>query len=820
MAKNKGNPDTGQSGDNTAQKLSPWLEKRLLREAMTLTSQDLSTRVSSHVSSTSGHLPIGENGSRLTQEVVSRPRLVTRTPENLPLSSPANLENTGRYSPSTGWSELELLVSSHDTDRGITGKSVVPPTYSGKGRNLDVKNIRPSPPPQITRRHTATNTPSRPTVNIPPSGSARIVRGKIEETPTSPPGPTTEISIPNNNKPDSPQSNTTPVISDTVSIEKPGQDIARREEQLASKEKTRPSSDITKENENTDVKLSPAQNGIRSPAVVDNTTRLHDLPIQEISRSSVSEERNSQKTSPVEPLSTVSKKNDQLKRKPTSEHKKVESAKQASEIETTPSVSSIPKSAPIGEEYNPAVPTQTIHAQPETIPDSRTNTGNKTIVPKSGGDTKPRTKVVSRKSTTPVDTMPTSEKNPGTVQKTQGQSSKVPRQSSTIATPATPKPHGPRATTRRSSRTYADVIIPESPIPDSQGIVEEQRNFDTLRLNKAVDTGPQSKGISDIQTPSTSLHQVISRSSDLTEQANSNPEQLSPDITTQKTIGNGAPQRPSVGVTDSKNNAGVSEEKTNLPPTTAINAVTEPTRIETKGNIPPSEDIPRTVSVIQNNMVGKSSLDLDIAINRQVVKPELTEPPIQEAEEDSSYTQSESSLQPISENLPASGTVSKLTSSELFSPIKLPVQRKVRPVSSVTDNQIKKDTHRLPSTGTPATLDLPVVKAARPRVIEGAIRSESVFRQTPPIPLPTRAPQSPPVEVHTLPGFASVSTQVSRAPGDTQTTSTTTATTTTAAETGQQSETAATPNLKALARDIYPYIRRMLIIEKERLPRV
>ena len=109
------------------------------------------------------------------------------------------------------------------------------------------------------------------------------------------------------------------------------------------------------------------------------------------------------------------------------------------------------------------------------------------------------------------------------------------------------------------------------------------------------------------------------------------------------------------------------------------------------------------------------------------------------------------------------------------------------------------------SAATPA-MDLPVARISRAQAQGGTQDSGSTFRQ------PSANPPPPSSIVHTLPGYSSSTARVSRAADDATSPPSPQPT---AAQPGEQ---ASPPDLKALARDLYPLIRRMLVIEKERLP--
>ncbi len=111
-----------------------------------------------------------------------------------------------------------------------------------------------------------------------------------------------------------------------------------------------------------------------------------------------------------------------------------------------------------------------------------------------------------------------------------------------------------------------------------------------------------------------------------------------------------------------------------------------------------------------------------------------------------------------------------------------------------------------PYVSTPRALDLPVAATSKGKSAEPRPSTETIFRKASSSPSHAQ-PSTPPIIAHSLPGFASSSPIVSRAAQPVG-----------GAEAAQGNGQAQTPDLKALARDIYPYIRKMLIIEKERMP--
>jgi len=78
MVQNEGKADLNQTGNPEERQISPWLEKRLLKNSVTLVHPVLPLDTSPRILPGRGSLPIGESGSRLTRQVVNRPEFGCR----------------------------------------------------------------------------------------------------------------------------------------------------------------------------------------------------------------------------------------------------------------------------------------------------------------------------------------------------------------------------------------------------------------------------------------------------------------------------------------------------------------------------------------------------------------------------------------------------------------------------------------------------------------------------------------------------------------------------------------------------------------------
>ena len=158
-----------------------------------------------------------------------------------------------------------------------------------------------------------------------------------------------------------------------------------------------------------------------------------------------------------------------------------------------------------------------------------------------------------------------------------------------------------------------------------------------------------------------------------------------------------------------------------------------------------------------------------------------------------------------SELLPDSGFETGSSGRSSYAPVSLTVGGSGRSTVFTQATSLTGAAPRSPGAGTPA-MDLPVARVSRAKTVGETTNGGDIFRQ------PSGSPPPPPNMVHSLPGFGSSTTHVSRAPEDAASSSSP------SPAASQPGDRAAPPDLKALARDIYPLIRRMLIIEKERLP--
>jgi hypothetical protein len=181
-----------------------------------------------------------------------------------------------------------------------------------------------------------------------------------------------------------------------------------------------------------------------------------------------------------------------------------------------------------------------------------------------------------------------------------------------------------------------------------------------------------------------------------------------------------------------------------------------------------------------------------------------------------------------------SGTESPLAAGSSSRQSDLTVQRTAKAADLPRGKRPAEQVIHIPTAAVPAALDLTVARTARPLSSEGGTRPESSFRQL------SGNSYVPPAAEHSLPGFTSPPATISRTPQHVASTASSPIVSTPASSGAQAHSYTATPrpttsttappaaerqneqdtkqDLKALARELYPHIRRMLIIEKERLP--
>jgi hypothetical protein len=501
MAQDKRNSDMGQTAGPERQKLDPWLRQRLLRADMAPARPLLSAYIISRASPMSSRPPLGERSDRLTQQVVNRSGLVTRTPETMALSAPENVGNTSRYLPSSGWSELELLVSSRDTDRGTTGRPAVSSAHGNKERSMDIKNIRTSPSPEAVRVQPAANTLPRAAVISPPSGQARIVRRKIEETPSPSPNRPIAVVKVTDEKPISRPTDVVTSTPGTVPVEKSGQRPVTR-----------------KMVDSTGAKVSPDEDSRQSP-VKTVSTSPPDMPVRRISRKSISVARKSQQASPVKSRSNKSTgKEDIPGRNRTSEHIKTEGSKHVKEVETRPSIIIQPEAAPVIENEYKNRPYSS--SQPAITPVTRTDNQSKPVADRRVGEIRPAvSKVISRKLLSSVESRPVvtkgRENTPKEPVKLDIPASTVARKPISTARPTTPKVSG----------VSFNTGVSKSPKPASYSVSPEQTDDETKTVNPVTGVHSSMQDVPLIHTSRPSLSKVVTQPTGLQAQSISTSEQ-------------------------------------------------------------------------------------------------------------------------------------------------------------------------------------------------------------------------------------------------------------------------------------------------------
>jgi len=941
MVQEEGKSNKDQTIGPVSHELDPWLKNRLLKQGLTLVRPALSAQIVSRISPLNIQLPLGQRTDRLTQHITNRPGLIRWTPENLALSRVIGIGDTGRNRPASGWSELQLLVSSHDTDRGATATPAISPLYRSPEAGTDIKNTRLSLSPQNMRPRTIAKTPpaSTPPVTVvtgQPSGQARVVRGKIDEAATPPPNrPMTNVKT-TDGKPISQSNDAVTPRAGTAPVVKP------ETQPLAPK--TTGNSGITES----------SGEDKTSGKVMTTSSHSTELPVRRTPRQSVRMTRKSDQVSPVKTRST--KKNDREdspRRNRTYVQKNVPISGHTKEAKVRPSISSQPEAVPtidnkieskLQQSSQPAVtpvvvdkienrPQQT--SPPAVTPvvvDKMENrpqqTSPATVAPVVVDKIENRPQQTSPPTVVPVinnkienrpySTFPTVIKNViGTdnqskpvadrpvveiksterkdiSRKSLSSSEPVPvviksrknarKKSIKLDIPVSSidhKPIGADNSTTKTSGTPVSSGIPESPKPASYSTSPEQKSNEMNDIPPVTGVRSDTQGIYAIHTSHSSSRNIVSQPLGLQSQLPSTSEQ--------------PPLRPKAHR--------VEEEKPSFqPPVVGTNPRVEvsdistsplqdlPDRLSTKTrmldmshqaankeNIPHREYIAPSDSSIQATPTVKSipsktdaTVQRSVApeaapistsraeskshgtsisspgqsgqteVSRQLVldrmSPVSPHEQVEQVETNTSHEHTEHPLNqvtetrsasqpvsvPISESIsrPKSGLASGISSSS----VSMPIQRFVKSATPESETTHLENTIRIPGAGTPAALDLPVARIVRPRASEGGEHIESISRQASVSSQRPRVSPSSPIQVHSLPGFTSESTHVNRSPDDTQSeaTSASASTTSSTAEptTTQQNGQNTTTDLKALARDIYPFIRRMLIIEKERLPHV
>jgi hypothetical protein len=140
--------------------LSPWLKKRLLENKITPEQQK----------------PIGERNSRLMRRVVSRRLSVSAEQPRIPLSGPFGSPGSGNSRPPSNWGEIVLLLSQPGSSQAENEKPKLP-------RPVDVSQLAIQRPEKRVNRavdQAAVNRPAKGSSGPRPEG-AKVIRGKIEE---------------------------------------------------------------------------------------------------------------------------------------------------------------------------------------------------------------------------------------------------------------------------------------------------------------------------------------------------------------------------------------------------------------------------------------------------------------------------------------------------------------------------------------------------------------------------------------------------------------------------------------------------------------
>jgi hypothetical protein len=895
MVQDEGKSYNGQTTGPGSHEMDPWLRKRLLKKDMAPISPALSAHVISRAVPMNVQPPLAKRRDRLAQYIINRPELLRRTPENMSISGTRNIGDTGKHTPSPGWSELQLLVSSHDADHGISGAPLVSPARRTIEANTDVKYTRPSHNPENMRTSVLPNTkavntqaphsPPRQVMPVPPSGQARIVRRKIEETATPPSNqPVVDIKT-----------------TDEKPISHPGT-VDTPKHSTEPVDKTKPQTIVRKAPESTDVKASPAGDGVPSQGQT-VTTRPTDIPVHRTSRQSTTGARKQNlNASSVESVSSSKPaKEGRPAENRTSGHKKVEGSKQVKVAKTRTSTYSQPEATPINQTkgesrlYSPS--------QPKTIPviekktESRVDSSSPPVItPITGNDNQGKTVAEQpSKENRPVSneaipSKPLSSVEPvPMVVKSNRQTVKKPEKPDAPASNITRKTTGIRQSTFKISGASVNTDSITSPVTAGYSASPEQTDNEIRNETKVI--SPVTATL--IETQETPVSRVshhssgksVARLSGLQAQPISTPEQPSTRSDTRQpekavtsrqppvagTVLESEPSVISAPPLQDKQDYSSSPEKApdashEIPLKQIISRGEHP--VQPGSSIPPTPEtrspLHRVDSSAQRSAISEGTPartyqavntpgsvsestrgpSQKTGIDRQPLSTGENPMPIyQRIEKVESREYMEPSPVPTTGIKPVTGSISRQvsqtapesivepvprlvpepTQSISVSPLNMPVQRSTKPATAVpliAEAPAAQGITPIRGGGSPAALDLPVARIARPMVSEREVRNESPSRQT------SGSPSSSPVTVHSLPGFTSESTHVSRAPDNAQSgaTSTSTSTSTTSSATGstdnQQSEQSTTPNLKTLARDIYPYIRRMLIIEKERLPHV
>jgi hypothetical protein len=179
---NEGAKNIEPTRTSSSLQLSPWMQKRLLKD---------------HFHSARTAAPerrLGERTSRLMRRVIGRQPLLAKTPVILPLSRPWATRSENRAFLPPSWQPMTLLVSSYGRSPAKSETSGTPRferthqfgTYS---HDMQVNPFSETPSP-VRRTATPSRIPVAPPVSTPATQAVKrkVIRGKVEEmTPVVPP---------------------------------------------------------------------------------------------------------------------------------------------------------------------------------------------------------------------------------------------------------------------------------------------------------------------------------------------------------------------------------------------------------------------------------------------------------------------------------------------------------------------------------------------------------------------------------------------------------------------------------------------------------
>jgi hypothetical protein len=799
MAQNQEKPDMNQAEDPEEQKLNPWLEKRLLNKGVALVHPVLPAQIIPHILPAAGNKAIGENGSRLTRQIVNRPTPVTHSPENLSLLTLTETSETGRYQPSSEWPALQLLVSNREADQVAPAEPAAPSFHRAPDIRPGVKDHRPALSPESTKPRPPA-APTRPATPAPV-----MVRGKIEESAVFPSGKPKDNSRISAVKPTSPPVDIAASRRETTQAVKPDTNNRRMVSGIQP-EVTPPSSRDSSQNQagnqRTAEKTTTNQQAARSPSttpkkstgnrsdITNAAENNHNHHIQRTTTNTTREKKTTHTNRSKSGKAANSRPDDNIQPAVNKISRKTSAPHQTGDAVKKPVRTDKSSSRTHAQDIHPVSPS----AKAAHVPTGTGTQGNievtalqspiepqVTSLPENIRAVQSPSSFSNQGDSSPVNTLT----SPSHHTKASGADSNTGKTRDAVPVrppPVTASDNGNEGT----GQSALPLPVRQVPLPESTSRIDSSPEIkhtgNKSRGAPASRFGLDSPDVQAVRsispTPDTAVHRSITPE---TPAGNEHPVRLD------HTVHLNPPLRPNTQV---RSNPPVYVDQVKSP---SSDANIKADRVNEAPDNRRSDN--RQLEISNNVMPGP--------LSRRI-----------EENEHRSHS-------------PASSEIS----SRQFN---LPVQRAHQPVNPPSEEAAIKSTVRIPATGTPAALNLPVARTTRPGSLEESPHQDSLFRQT------RGNPPSLPVITHHLPGMAASPAAVSRVPQQVASTATSPAVSvpsSTAASshssaassesataanspspTNQQNEQNNAPDLKALARELYPMLRRMLIIEKERLP--